>query len=153
MKIPSLVSVQWLAQALFKTKPSKPFRVVEATRRPQNSSELARKEHLESHIPGAVFFDIDECCDKSSELPHMLPDEKLFADYVEHLGITNDSHVIAYDNNEDFGIFSSPRLWWMFRCFGHDAISVLNGGFTKWLEAGLPVASGEEKAAKGEELL
>ncbi|CAB4022032.1 3-mercaptopyruvate sulfurtransferase [Paramuricea clavata] len=60
-------------------------------------------------------------------------------------GITNDSHIIAYDNDEDFGVFSSPRVWWMFRCFGHEAISVLNGGFHKWLAAGLPVESGEGK--------
>ena len=61
------------------------------------------------------------------------------------LGITNDSHIIAYDNDEDFGVFSSPRVWWTFRCFGHDAISVLNGGFHRWLAAGLPVESGEPK--------
>ena len=59
------------------------------------------------------------------------------------LGITNDSHVIAYDNQEDFGVFSSPRVWWTFRCFGHEAISVLNGGLRGWLAAGLSVESGE----------
>ena len=148
MKIPSLVSVQWLAQAILKTKPSRPLRIVEATWRLQGGSSEASKEHLESRIPGTVFFNIDECCDESSELPHMLPNEKIFAEYVRHLGITNESHVVAYDNNEDFGLFSSPRLWWTFRCFGHNAISVLNGGLSKWLDAGLPVETGEEKPAK-----
>lgn len=153
MKIPSLVSVQWLAQAILKSKPSRPLRIVEATWRLQGGSSEASKEHLESRIPGSVFFDIDECCDESSEVSHMLPNEKIFAEYVRHLGITNDSHVVAYDNNEDFGLFSCPRLWWTFRCFGHNAISVLNGGLSKWLDAGLPVETGEEKPAKSKTTL
>lgn len=141
MKIPSLVSVQWLTQALAKTKSSRHLRIVDATWRLEDGSITARQDHLENRIPGSVFFDIDECCDKSNKMDHMLPDEKLFAEYVRHLGINNDSHVIAYDNNEDFGLFSSPRVWWTFRYFGHNAISVLNGGLSKWLDAGLPVDS------------
>ena len=36
----------------------------------------------------------------------------------------------------------------MFRCFGHEAISVLNGGFRHWLEEDLPTESGEPKPAR-----
>jgi 3-mercaptopyruvate sulfurtransferase SseA len=68
-----------------------------------------------------------------------------FCNYCGSIGISNDSHIITYDYDDDFGLFSSPRVWWMFRCFGHEAISVLNGGFRKWLDAGLPVESGETK--------
>lgn len=144
MKItPSLVSVRWLAQALLRTKTSRRLRVVEAILGGNNSVQ-SREGYLNGHIPGAVCFDIDECCDKSNKFPHMLPDEKLFAEYVQHLGITNDSHVIAYENNKDFGVYQSARLWWMFRCFGHDTTSVLDGGFSRWLSAGLPMETGEK---------
>ena len=64
------------------------------------------------------------------------------------LGISNDSHIITYDYDDDFGVFSSPRVWWMFRYFGHEAISVLNGGFRTWLNAGLRVESGQQKPAR-----
>ncbi|CAB3990169.1 3-mercaptopyruvate sulfurtransferase isoform X1 [Paramuricea clavata] len=143
MKIPSLVNVQWLAQAILKTKPQKSLSIVDGTWRIKGAAVESRKDYIEKHIPGAVFFDIDECSDKTSKYQQMLPDEKLFAEYVKHLGISNDSHIITYDFDDDFGLFSSPRVWWMFRCFGHEAISVLNGGFRKWLDAGLPVESGE----------
>jgi thiosulfate/3-mercaptopyruvate sulfurtransferase len=33
-------------------------------------------------------------------------------------------------------------VWWTFRAFGHDAISVLDGGLEKWRAEGRPVESG-----------
>ncbi|XP_028400757.1 3-mercaptopyruvate sulfurtransferase-like isoform X2 [Dendronephthya gigantea] len=145
MKLPSLVSVSWLAQTILKTKPLKSLSVVHTTVRTDG------QDFLDNHIPGAVYFNVDECCDRTSMYPHMLPNEKLFTEYVQHLGITNDSHIIAYDNDDDYGVFSSPRVWWTFRCFGHKAISILNGGFHKWLAAGLPVESGEAKPIKSDQ--
>ena len=29
--------------------------------------------------------------------------------------MSNDDHVIVYDNNEEVGMFSAARLWWMFK--------------------------------------
>ncbi len=64
---------------------------------------------------------------------------------VGALGISNDSHVVVYDRS-DSGIFSSPRVWWTFRYFGHDNVSVLNGGWQHWLKEGFPVDSSTEFA-------
>lgn len=36
-----------------------------------DKTRKAKAEFLEGHIPGAVFFDIDEVADKSVDLPHM----------------------------------------------------------------------------------
>ena len=91
------------------------------------------------HIDGAVFFDIDEIADSSSSLPHTMPDAAHFESETRKLGINHDDHLIVYDNSP---FLSSARAWWMFRFFGHERISVLNGGLKAWIEAGGKTASG-----------
>jgi thiosulfate/3-mercaptopyruvate sulfurtransferase len=95
---------------------------------------------LAAHIPGAKFFDIDEIADHSTGLPHMLPTPADFAAAVGARGAGNDSRVVVYDQR---GIFSSARVWWMFRVFGHDDVAVLDGGLPKWLAEGRPVTTDE----------
>ena len=94
-------------------------------------------------IPGAQFFDIDAVADHASGLPHMLPVPRDFAAAVAALGVSSSSHVVVYDQR---GIFSAPRLWWMFRVFGHDNVQVLNGGLPAWLAAGGTLEHGEPDA-------
>jgi thiosulfate/3-mercaptopyruvate sulfurtransferase len=91
------------------------------------------------HIPGAVFFDIDEIADRSSPLPHMLPTAEVFAEAVGALGIGSDDEVVVYDQ---VGVRSAPRVWWTFRVFGHDRVRVLDGGLPKWLAEEHPVEKG-----------
>ncbi|MDE1896407.1 MAG: 3-mercaptopyruvate sulfurtransferase [Rhodospirillales bacterium] len=93
-----------------------------------------------AHIPGARFFDIDKVADTASGLPHMLPSPEIFAATVAALGVGNETHVVVYDQR---GVFSAPRLWWMFRVFGHEKIQVLDGGLPGWIAAGGPTESGE----------
>ena len=103
-------------------------------------------EFLEAHIPGAAFFDIDGICDPDSSLPHMLPSPRLFGRSVSALGVSNDSHVVAYDT---VGLYSVARVWWMFRVFGHERVSILAGGLPRWRAEGHPVESGEPAIAPG----
>ena len=103
-------------------------------------------EFLEAHIPGAAFFDIDGICDPDSSLPHMLPSPAHFARSVSALGVGNDSHVVVYDT---VGLYSAARVWWMFRVFGHERVSVLAGGLPRWRAEGRPVESGEPAIAPG----
>lgn len=86
MTVPSIVSVEWLAQAISKANPAENVSILDGSWRPSSGSVLAKKNYLDKHIPGATFFDIDECRDKTSSLPRMLPDEELFGDYVSKLG-------------------------------------------------------------------
>ncbi|XP_014845858.1 PREDICTED: 3-mercaptopyruvate sulfurtransferase-like [Poecilia mexicana] len=132
----ALVSTKWLADAI--TTRGK-MRVLDSSWYLPKMGRNAKREFKARHIPGAAFFDIDQCCDKTSPLDHMLPSEKVFADYVGNLGIENDTHVVIYDRS-DFGAFSAPRVWWMFRVFGHNAVSLLNGGFKNWELEGRPVS-------------
>ena len=97
-----------------------------------------------AHIPGAVFFDIDAIADHSTGLPHMMPKAEDFARAVGSLGIGNDRTLVVYDGS---GIFSAPRVWWMFKAMGHDQVRVLDGGFPKWTREGRAVESGPAKIA------
>ena len=103
-------------------------------------------EFLEAHIPGAAFFDIDGICDPDSSLPHMLPSPDLFARSVSALGVSSDSRVVVYDT---VGLYSAARVWWMFRVFGHEQVSILAGGLPRWRAEGHPVESGEPAIAPG----
>jgi thiosulfate/3-mercaptopyruvate sulfurtransferase len=91
-----------------------------------------------AHISGARFFDIDVIADHGAGLPHMLPSPADFAAAVGALGVGNDSRVVVYDQR---GIFSSARLWWMFRVFGHDDVAVMDGGLPKWRAEGRAVTA------------
>ena len=83
----------------------------------KSAGKEPRQQFKESRIPGSRFFDLDAICDKSSDLPHMLPSAEAFAAAADELGISNTDTVVLYDRS---GIFSAPRAWWTFKVFGHD---------------------------------
>ncbi len=105
-----------------------------------------RAEFEASHIPGAVFFDIDTLVDADSDLPHMLPPPEAFTASMRELGINTDDRVVVYDSA---GVFSSPRAWWMLRVFGHEHVSVLDGGLPAWRAAGGKLASSADERGAG----
>jgi thiosulfate/3-mercaptopyruvate sulfurtransferase len=96
-------------------------------------------EYAAAHLPGAVYFDIDAISDTSNPLPHMFPDADTFAAAVSKLGIANGDHIVTYDGGS---MAAAGRVWWMFRAFGHERVSVLDGGMRKWREDGGAVDSG-----------
>lgn len=99
-----------------------------------------KAEYLAEHIPGALFFDIDDLSDETSDLPHMLPSTTKFASRMKRMGLGDGLRIVAYDTA---GLFSAARVWWTFRAMGHHDVAVLNGGFSKWKSEGRPVESGE----------
>ncbi len=119
-------------------------KIVDASWHMASEKRDAFTEYKTSHIPGAVFFDIDEACDKQSPYPHMLPTPETFAKVTSDLGIANQDEVIIYDSN---GLFSAPRVWWMFRVFGHDNVKILNGGLPKWLAENRLMEAGDVATA------
>jgi thiosulfate/3-mercaptopyruvate sulfurtransferase len=96
-------------------------------------------EYLEGHIPGAVRFDIDDISDTDSPLPHMLPRPEKFASRMRKLGIGDGQRIVVYDGA---GMFSAPRVWWMFRTMGVRDVAVLDGGLPKWIAENRPLESG-----------
>jgi len=88
------------------------------------------------HIPGARSFDIF-----GISLIDTRPDPlKPYLWLIEHLiqakGVNSDSTIVIYD---DVAGMRSARLFWFLEFFGHDDVHVLNGGFTAWQTAGLPI--------------
>ncbi|KAG0531856.1 hypothetical protein BDA96_04G058100 [Sorghum bicolor] len=104
------------------------------------------EEYQVAHIPGALFFDLDGIVDPTTDLPHMLPSEEAFAAAISELDIKNQDKVIIYDGK---GFFSAPRVWWMFRVFGHTKVWVLDGGLPLWRASGFNV----ENVSSGDAVL
>lgn len=116
------------------------FVIIDATWYMPNEGKNAREEYLAEHIPGAIFFDIDEIADTSVAYPHMLPSPEKFSSRMRKMGIGDGQRIVVYDRE---GMFSAPRVWWMFRVMGVDDVSVLNGGLPKWKAEGRPLMMGE----------
>jgi thiosulfate/3-mercaptopyruvate sulfurtransferase len=136
------VSTQWLADHL-----SAPDVVIfDASWHMPNANRDAKAEYLAGHIPGAVFFDIDAVADRSTDLPHMLPDAAMFSSAIGALGFGDGMRAVVYDS---VGLFSAPRLWWTLRVFGVSEVSILEGGLPKWKSEGRPLAAGETPRPPG----
>ncbi|XP_026180383.1 3-mercaptopyruvate sulfurtransferase [Mastacembelus armatus] len=145
----ALVSGQWLAEAIRNNLPGPKLRILDTSWYLPKLNRDPKAEFAQQHIPGSSFFDIDECGDRSSEFDHMLPTSTQFSHYVGDLGIGNDTHVVVYDTSP-FGAYSAPRVWWMFRLFGHGLVSVLDGGMKNWQAEGHPLTSEYTKPERRE---
>lgn len=133
-----LKSTEWLAGQLGKPDVA----VVDGSYYLSTQKRDGRAEFLAGHIPGAVFFDINEIADRSTDLPHMMPGPAQFAEAVGKLGIADTDTIVVYDG---LGLFSAPRVWWSFRTFGAKNVYILDGGLPAWKAENRPVESGEAK--------
>lgn len=133
--ISPLVSTAWLAERL--DDPG--IAVLDASYFVPGGVERARAQYLESHLPGAVFFDINDVADPAGPKEHAFPTADIFARKAGALGIGGARHVVAYDHLG--GTCAAARVWFMFRAFGHERVSVLDGGRTKWIAEGRPMTA------------
>lgn len=133
-----LVSTQWLAEHLRESD----LVVVDGSYFLPTQKRDAHAEYRAGHIPGAVFFDIEAVSDHSTDLPHMLPGPKQFAEAVGLLGISDRDTIVVYDS---IGLYSAARVWWTFRVFGAKNVLILDGGLPQWKADGHAVEAGEVK--------
>lgn len=103
--------------------------------------EAGRAAYQEGHVPGAVYFDLDQ--DLSSAVQrhggrHPLPDMRRFADTLEERGIGDGHQVVVYDQS---GTMYAARAWWLLKYAGHDAVRFLNGGMEAYRAAGGPLTT------------
>lgn len=107
--------------------------------------------YLEKHIKGARFIDLDKDLAEIGEDAafggrHPLPDITKFAETLSNLGISEDSHVVIYDDKN--GANAGARAWWMLKSFGLQNVQVLDGGFQAAEQSGVEFSSGEEAFEK-----
>ena len=123
----NLVSTDWLEKNL------ENVRILDGSWHLPVSNRNALNEFELDHIKNSNFFDIDKNSNQKSNLPHMLPEKESWEKIMSELGIKNSDHIIIYDNSD---IISSCRVWYTFLYFNHDPnlVSVLDGGFKKWLK-------------------
>lgn len=141
--LPSLVDPLVLAEHLGRPD----LRIFDATvhlvRPPEGGPytvETGLREYEREHIPGAAFADIPGALsDPDSPFHFTVPNAQQFASEAGRLGIAPGTHVVAYAQESPMW---ATRLWWLLRCFGFDAVSVLDGGLPAWRSAGLPVETG-----------
>jgi thiosulfate/3-mercaptopyruvate sulfurtransferase len=135
LSVPQLVSAEWLAEHLDGVR-------VCDVRWSLLDKGKGRTAYGAGHIPGAVFLDVEtDLAAPRGEGPgrHPLPRAEVFAGAMSRAGIGPGTHVVAYD----FGDGSTAaRLWWLLRYFGHEPVSLLDGGIARWTAEGRPLETG-----------
>ena len=116
----NMVTSQWLKDNIKQRK------LIVLYTQMDNPVTLETDNNPVGYIPNSIFFDFEKVfCDIDSSLPHTMPNEKIFSEGAQKLGINHDSIIVIYDNK---GIYCAPRVWWMFKSMGHPNVYVLNGG-------------------------
>ena len=130
-----IVDTEWLASHL----DAPDLIIFDASWHLPTENRDPKAEYLEAHIPGALFFDIDDLTDEKSSLPHMLPSTVKFASRMKKMGVGDGMRIVVYDTH---GLFSAARAWWTFRAMGHEDVAVLDGGLRKWKAEGRELEDG-----------
>ncbi len=132
----NVVSMEWLREHLHDD-----HIVVVDCRFPLGNMKEGREQYLIEHISGAFYLDLEQ--DLSGQKGahggrHPLPNIDKFSHTLGNIGITNNSKVIAYDEQ---GEAMASRLWWLLKYLGHEEVYVLDGSFSQWKEQGYSVSS------------
>ncbi len=152
--VASLVSAEWLAEHL----DAPTLQVIDIRGyvkaenlgggRQTSSYTGALEEYLASHIPGATYIDwTKDIVDPGSDVPVQIAPPEVFAAELGKAGVDAETDVVVVDHT---GGHFATRLWWALNFYGHDSVSILDGGFNRWQALGLPTASGEHAAVTRE---
>lgn len=132
----TVVSSSWLVQQL-----DEPSVVIVDCRFQLANPDWGHQQYLASHIKGAYFLDLNQ--DLSSPVTqhggrHPLPNPDQLAEKLGSIGIrSGQTWVVAYD---DARMAYASRLWWLLRYLGHERVSLLDGGWQGWKNAGYPIS-------------
>ncbi|MFS0724997.1 sulfurtransferase [Paenibacillus sp. 1P07SE] len=134
----NIVSLKWLLARMYE-----PDIVIVDCRFLMGKPDAGRELYETSHIPGAVYMDLEKDLSAPVEADghggrHPLPDIFDLTVALSRVGISNESRVVAYD---DQGGAMASRLWWLLKHLGHEQVYVLDEGYTAWVNAGFPVSS------------
>lgn len=137
-----LVSVEWLAEHLGEVRVIDIRGYVKSVDlgggRQSATYTGAIDEYEAGHLPGAVYVDwTTDIVDPDGEIKAQIAPPALFAKRMSALGIGNGTDVVIADHA---GGHFATRLWWALRYYGHDTVAILDGGYKRWNEAGLPLS-------------
>ncbi|WP_020618219.1 sulfurtransferase [Paenibacillus daejeonensis] len=137
----NIVSLKWLLARMYE-----PDIVIVDCRFLMGKPDAGRELYEASHIPGAVYMDLEKDLSAPVEEDghggrHPLPDIFDLTVTMSRVGIKKESRVVAYD---DQGGAMASRFWWLLKYLGHDQVYVLDEGYTAWVEAGFPVSSEQQ---------
>ena len=97
----------------------------------------------EAHLPGASYVHLDRDLSDhrkpASHGRHPMPEASDFVALLARLGIGPEHQVVAYDSSD--GAMAAARFWWLLRLLGHRRVAVLDGGWNRWVQLGLPVSA------------
>ncbi|CAM4513644.1 sulfurtransferase [Paenibacillus typhae] len=128
------VSKRWLLARLYD-----PEQTIVDCRFTLGKPQAGRESYEQEHIPGAVYLDLE--LDLSSPVTehggrHPLPDPQVLAARLSRLGISNDTRIVAYDDESGM---NAARLWWLLRYLGHEQVFILEDSFGTWKAEKYPV--------------
>ena len=137
----SLVTTGWTQDNLNNLK------IIDASWHMPSQNRNPFEEYNNTHIPNSIFFDLDKNSEKDTDLPHMLPKQKVWEKIMSSLGINNNDEILIYDNSD---LKSSCRFWFNLLYFGHDEkkLYILNGGLKKWIFENKPVTKTQTEIHK-----
>lgn len=137
-----LVSVDWLQSNLG----SKNLIILDCTIPKVTAKSSSSNIDDKKQIKGAVFFDIKKTfSDVDAPFPNTILSSKEFEYSARYLGVNEDSLIVCYD---DLGVYSSPRVWWMFQLMGFKNTVVLDGGFPEWKSKEYPTEKLQKHSSK-----
>uniref|UniRef100_A0AC34FJ29 Rhodanese domain-containing protein n=1 Tax=Panagrolaimus sp. ES5 TaxID=591445 RepID=A0AC34FJ29_9BILA len=94
-----------------------------------------------SHIPTAQHFNLDFAMAPGEFERFTFMEPEKFQRYVQALGVNNGDQIVLYSRGPMGGMLFASRAFWIFKCYGHDNLSILNGGFEAWTKAGYETES------------
>ena len=98
-----------------------------------------RDAYLQAHIPGAQYVDWLVDIVEPGSPSNDVASPRRFAELMSRLGVDQRMHVVIYD---DAANLFAARLRWCLRYYGHESVSLLDGGWQSWLAGGYPVEAG-----------
>ena len=103
--------------------------------------DLCKPEiYAQGHIPGAVHLDYGEVVATEPPVMGLLPDAEHMSRLCSRIGLTPKRRVVAYD---DEGGGKAARLLWSLAAYGHEHVTLLNGGHHAWANEGHPMTTEE----------
>ncbi|XP_029204374.2 thiosulfate sulfurtransferase-like [Acropora millepora] len=145
-RLACIVSVDWLHKKV-ESRKSDHLAVLDTT---WFSDKDAIEDFSKQHIIHASHMDVFLGVETQPLYPRNIPDEAIFELIARGSAVNSSDHVIIYENTGKFGFFLGARAWWLFKLYGHENVSVLDGGLEKWISSGFETTNMMMKKKEGD---